>query len=162
MMSRVTRTRRGDKVTQGPCGHTECRGGGVWMVPLPCPLGPPCVHPQTHQSCVSWDLHVGLIMSPCPSPDFELSKGGDDLWFPCLSLTTGKGQSCAKYNKRKPQSEHAWWGGVMGERAAIEVQAPPKRFCNSRLRIWVLSSRWLRPLEQGSGWRAWWETASGQ
>ena len=162
MMSKVTRARRGDKVTQRPCGHTEGGGGEVWMVPLPCPLGPPRVHPRTHQSCVSWDLHVGLIMSACPSPDFELPKGGDDLWFLCSSLTIGKGQSCVKHNMRKPESEHAWWGGVMGERAAVEAQAPPRRFCNSRLRIWVLSSGWQGPLEQGSGLRAWRETASWQ
>lgn len=49
MMRKVTRTRRGDKVTQGPCGHIEGRGGEVWLLPLPCPLGPPIME-LTHRT----------------------------------------------------------------------------------------------------------------
>ena len=150
-MRKVTRTRRGDKVTQGPCGHTEGRGGEVWMLIPPCPLGPP-----------SRNLHTGLIMSPCPAPDSELSKGGNALWLLCLSLATGKGQSCTRYIVRKPQAGHAWWAGVMGDRATEVARAPSRGSYNSRLRSWALSSRWQGPPEQASGLRAWWEAAAGQ
>lgn len=100
MMRKVTRTRRGDKVTQGPCGHIEGRGGEVWLLPLPCPLRPPIME-LTHSSL-------------CPAPDSELSKGWNALWLLCLSLAIGKGQSCTRYIVRKPQAGHAWWAGVSG------------------------------------------------
>lgn len=72
-----------------------------------------------------------------------------------------KGTVMCKVQHEKTTIRACMVGRGDGRESCSRVRAPPKRFCN-RLRIWVLSSRWLRPLEQGSGLRAWWEKALGQ